>query len=95
MFSRLNNNVFDDAELCQAVGLPTNSKIIFELNVVSQINRLRFNLYGGKIITATFLDELKDLAEEKKHSTVKEAALLAKEGNVEKLILKTYQRKKR
>ena len=36
---------------------------------------------------ATFLDDLNELAKEKKHSTAKDAALLAKEGNVKKLIL--------
>jgi ribonuclease Z len=36
---------------------------------------------------ATFLDELSELAKEKKHSTAKDGALLAKEGNVKKLIL--------
>lgn len=36
---------------------------------------------------ATFLDELNELAKEKKHSTAKDAALLAKEGNVKKLVL--------
>ena len=50
-------------------------------------NYLKEHQVSVLIHEATFLDELRDLAEEKKHTTVKEAALLAKEGNVEKLIL--------
>ncbi|MFX0100389.1 MAG: ribonuclease Z [Candidatus Hodarchaeota archaeon] len=50
-------------------------------------NYLKEHQISVLIHEATFLDELRDLAEEKKHTTVKEAALLAKEGNVEKLIL--------
>lgn len=65
LFSRLPQEVFTDPEIAQAKGLRVNSEIEFELLESSQVNRLRFNEFGGRTITIEFFDEFDNIAKDK------------------------------